>query len=759
MRQLLTIIGLTLLNTMFLSAQSTCGTPAAPPEWDNWFNKQVEAYKENLITGKAQTVNYTIPVVVHVIHFGEVYGTYPNIDSAQIQSQIVALNKDFAGTGDGVSQVPPAFANLVANTGIQFCLATKTPSGGIMLERGADRISAPANSWLNPNTSTLNLQDYFKTVIIPATIWDPNKYLNIWISDKAANYPLNGFATYPSGTSLNGLFNGTMGSLTNDGIWCWTKAFGTVGTLTAPWNQGRTATHELGHWLGLRHIWGDGNCLSDYCDDTPTTKQAHTGCLTSTPVDQCGVNSSPFGEMPMNFMDRSDDACMYMFTKDQNIRIQTAMSQSSLRNLLGTHSICTATPQPSGTSSAVASFNMGADACLDAPITPFNTSSGYPKPTFVWSTSPAAQIQPAFSVANPAITFNNPGTYTVTLVATNSLSSSTYSMVVNANFTCSPFNPCVDSVKMIKKADTLKSYTAPSSTLNFNCQQGKPLGYLAGTNCYKDREFAQFYPANSYTGIPYPQVNSVIVLFNSKGTKAAGGTSTVTCRIRGGSVGTGPGGGFNTASKSELLSNIQASPQQASVGYLGIPGYAVNNNIIPYKFNFPQPVVLASPNAGFFACVEAPFNSPNDSINLYHSSRFNSAVDSSAWYRQSNDIWRTFRAAQNRNAKIQLAIIPEITCSAIAGVNELSTNTLQANVNLMPNPSEGMFSLVFTLPEEEDINIRILNTLGQTVSYNSLSNITSTVIDVDMSNQPEGVYFAEISSGIQKTGKKIIIRH
>src|SRR6185503_12778543 len=99
------------------------------------------------------------------------------------------------------------------------------------------------------------------------------------------------------------------------------------GSVVAPTNLGRTTTHELGHWLGLRHIWGDGNCLSDYCNDTPPAKAQHVGCVTVTPIDQCGVNQSPFGEMPMNFMDRSNDACMYLFTNDQNVRMQTAMSQ------------------------------------------------------------------------------------------------------------------------------------------------------------------------------------------------------------------------------------------------------------------------------------------------------------------------------------------------------------------------------------------------------------------------------------------------
>ncbi len=732
--------------------QSTCGTPAPGEAWDNWMNNQVERFK-NTQAAKGQIVNYNIPVIVHVVHFGETVGTFPNIDSNQVYSQIQVLNADFAGAGTGTANVPSYFGNLIANTGIRFCMATQNPQGTVLPERGIDRVSAAVNAWESPATPTLDLKAYFNTVIIPATIWDPTKYLNIWISDKPAPQAFNGFATYPTGTSLTGLFGGQFGTSTNDGIWCWTKAFGTVGSATAPFNGGRTATHELGHWLGLRHIWGDGNCLSDYCNDTPTSKQAHYGCLTSTPIDACGVNLSPNGEMPMNFMDMSNDACKYMFTPDQNTRIQTVMSQCPNRNLLGTHALCVNTIAATPASSAVASFNFSSSQCTGAPITPFNTSSGNPNPTYIWSASPATQFTPAATIANPGIIFNSPGTYTLSLVATNSVSSSSRTMIVTVSGSCVATPLCVDSIKMIKNVDTLTTYKAPNNNLTIGCQTGFA-GFLTGTNCYKDKAFAQYFPPNTYTAIAFPQVNSAIVIFDSAGTKGPNVSTQIVCKVYGGSVGGGPGASIG--SRSDSLGKIRSTPGTTSVSFIGRSGYVVpNTKMIPFRFDFNAPIII-NPASGFFVGVEAPILSPADSIKIMHNTRYNSAVDSSAWYQQLNNTWRTFR--YNRSAKIQLAIIPQITCSPAVGLKEFNKQ-LSNQVSVMPNPSEGQFSLIFTLAKEETIEVSIINSIGQQISSDKIEHVSNQIFDIDLSAKPNGIYFINITNGTEKTVKKIIVNH
>ena len=314
----LTLFSSVLVNSQTSQLPVSCGNFAPPQQWEDWMSKEVEKYKQNManISGKTQLVNYDIPVIVHVIHFGEAVGTFPNIDTNQIKSQIQVMNDDFAGTGLNAANIPAAFASRNAgNTGIKFCRAIKNQTGGVLPERGVDRVDCNDFMWQNPNTPTVNIVNFINNQVIPATMWDPTQYFNIWISDRSPTLTVTGFATYPFSTSLTGLIGGTMGAPLHDGVWCWTKAFGTIGTLQAPYNKGRTMTHETGHWLGLRHIWGDGNCLSDYCGDTPPSKAPHTGCPSfPADIDRCGVGQSPDGEMFMNYMDKVDDDCMSLFT-------------------------------------------------------------------------------------------------------------------------------------------------------------------------------------------------------------------------------------------------------------------------------------------------------------------------------------------------------------------------------------------------------------------------------------------------------------
>lgn len=749
------IFGSAIISAQNIEKHNISGTLAPPQQWDEWFNKQVEIFTKNLQTnGKSQIVNYTIPIIVHVVHFGEAVGTFPNVDSNQIYSQLTVLNNDFAGTGLNIGNVPAVFSNLVANTGIKFCFATKNPNGAALTERGIDRINAQTNAWQNPTTATLNIQNYIENTVKLNSIWDPVRYLNIWISDRPPSSTISSYATYPAGTNLSGLIGGSIGTAVNDGIWIWTKNFGTVGTILAPRDKGRTATQEIGHWLGLRNIWGDGNCLSDYCNDTPWSKQENTGCLTHPVyIDRCGVSQSPNGEMFMNFMDGTDDICKNMFTIGQSIRMQTAMSQCTNRNLLGTHSLCTPFVLP--TSSAFASFDVNAIPCLGQAFTPNNTSTGGPQPSFIWSSIPPASFFPSPSVPNPAITFNSAGNYTLTLVATNSLNASTYTLVVNSVTNCSTPTPCIDSLRIIRKTDTLTTYKAPNNSLVLGCQTGFA-GFLTGTNCYKDKEFAQFYSSNSFSATPFPQVNSVIVLFDSIGTKPSSPNSgtQILCRIYGGAVSTGPGA--QLGQQSESLVNIAASTKTNTIKYCGSPTYTfTTSKIIPYKFNFQAPILINN-ISGFFAAVQTPYFSSSDSIKIFSNTKTYSANDSSSWFLQYNNTWRTFRTF--RSAKVQLAIIPQITCSPIVGIKENITN-FNSNISIMPNPTSGQFNLIFTLPKEEELFIKIYNSIGQQISSEHLQNVSNNLINLDLSNKPSGIYFTEISNGTERVIKKIIVNH
>jgi hypothetical protein len=366
--------------------------------------------------------------VVHVIHGGQNKGSYPNISQAQINSQIAILNNDYAGAGLNANLVPSAFAGVKANTGITFCLAGLDPNGAALQEPGIDRVdyhSIPGGTNPGLQTSISGFMSLMDNNIKPATIWDPTRYFNLWVSDINSATTLLGYATFPAGSGLAGTLSG--GTASTDGVFVGAQFLGNTGAATYPFNKGRTATHEAGHWLGLRHIDGDANCGNDYCNDTPVQQALNNGCP-SYPKVSC--TNSPNGEMFMNFMDYCDDACLSMFTNDQNTRMQTAMANSPFRKQLTASSatMCNLSPVI-----PTSDFNILPEICMDSVMLANNLSSGTPGPIYSWSIVPTtgASLSPNAAAANPTIHFTLPGTYTVTLVASNSAGYNTSASAIN----------------------------------------------------------------------------------------------------------------------------------------------------------------------------------------------------------------------------------------------------------------------------------------------------------------------------------------
>jgi hypothetical protein len=299
--------------------------------------KKQTASRTNSKTAASSII--TIPVVVHVIHSGQAIGTAPNITDAQVQSQITVLNQDFRR----MLGTPGYNTNLVgADIQIEFVLAKVDPNGNPT--NGIDRVNMCKASW-----SETDINETVK----PSTIWDPTQYMNMW-SLKFSDNTLLGYAQFPNSSGLNGL-DSLGGSANTDGVVSSYDVFGSsaLGSgflLATPYDKGRTMTHEVGHFLGLLHIWGDGNgdektnkpdcSATDYCADTPQAGWEHYDCITT--YDTCPASAG--NDMTENYMDYTNDACMNIFTQNQKDRITVIMNNSARRLSLKTSTKGTAIP-------------------------------------------------------------------------------------------------------------------------------------------------------------------------------------------------------------------------------------------------------------------------------------------------------------------------------------------------------------------------------------------------------------------------------
>ena len=245
-----------------------------------------------LVSGKI-----VIPVVVNVLY----RTAAENISDTQIQSQIDVLNKDFTATNSDFNNIPALFAGVAANIDITFELVKINRKATTKTSWGTrDTMKKTNQGGLNPTSPTTNL--------------------NLWVCTIGGG--ILGYAQFPGGSSAT------------DGVVCDSKYVGvTSNTGSAyPYNLGRTASHEVGHWMNLRHIWGDATCGSDLVSDTPTHNTANYGVPTYPHLSTCP--GTPV-EMTMNYMDYTDDRGMYMFTLGQKTRMSALFISGGARAAFG----------------------------------------------------------------------------------------------------------------------------------------------------------------------------------------------------------------------------------------------------------------------------------------------------------------------------------------------------------------------------------------------------------------------------------------
>ncbi len=246
----------------------------------------------------------TIPVVVHILY----NSSSQNISDAQVLSQLDVLNADYGKHNADTSAIPSYYSSLAANSGVRFVLAG--------IDTDGNTTTGIVHKFTNATSFSLN--DNVKYSSLGGDdAWDRDRYLNIWVCNLSGN--VLGYSSIVGGAKET------------DGVVIRYTAFGTKGTAASPYNRGRTATHEIGHWLNLIHVWGDADCVDDEVADTPPQSAATYGNPSGIVI-SCG--NTPYGNLYMDYMDFTDDIGMHLFTYGQRDRMRTLFADGGFRQPL-----------------------------------------------------------------------------------------------------------------------------------------------------------------------------------------------------------------------------------------------------------------------------------------------------------------------------------------------------------------------------------------------------------------------------------------
>lgn len=367
MRKQLLMLGMSILMAGSLFAQRECSSmdylqnqmdddPKRAAKMDAIESQRI--HFENIpVEQRAVNGVITIPCVVHVIY----NNSTENISDAQILSQIQVMNDDFRRLNSDADNT----WSQATDSEIEFCMANVDPSGG------------STNGIVRKSTSTtaFGTNDQMKFDSSGGSdAWPAGDYLNLWVCDISGG--ILGYAQFPGGAA------------STDGVVMDYQYFGTIGTATAPFDLGRTATHEVGHWLNLRHIWGDGNCnADDFVSDTPSSDAANYGCASN----HVSCSST---DMVQNYMDYSDDACMNLFTEGQKTRMRALFDTGGFRESVLSSAACGTPPPPATCDDGIQNGNetgidCGGSNCAPCPCngtfaTVSITLDNYPEETS-WS--------------------------------------------------------------------------------------------------------------------------------------------------------------------------------------------------------------------------------------------------------------------------------------------------------------------------------------------------------------------------------------
>jgi|GEM_PF-1400386 len=645
-------------------------------EWVEADREHYQDYLENKDQFRTSGT-VTIPVVFHVI-----YSVSANLVSdARLQSQIDVLNDDYARTNSDAGNTPAAFQGIAANTNIQFCLASEDPNGAPTT--GINRLQSSLASTQYPSGEAA-----LKGLIQ----WDHNKYLNVWVVENINGGQVLGYATFPGASIFNPQLDGVVLSQQYTG----------VGSSGAPFNRGRTGTHEVGHWLGLFHTFQNGcsgltqgTCASqgDEVCDTPPTAAPNYGCPGTQ--NTCSETfPSNQNDMTMNYMDYVDDNCMNMFSTGQSDRMNFYLN-TSRANLL-TSTGCSNTGGPVTQCPGTDTVNFPVQGTL---TTYTSNQGGYISGHNSYMDAAKAEYyantQGYSSVSGMRFLFG-------AATAANSNSSIT--------------------AKVWDDSNGEPGQVITSATININ-------DIIAANG-----DITVMFPAPvTVSGAFYVGFD---VDYSTPGDTVALQTNTQ--------------GDVTTNTAWEQFSNGDWYPYDDANSW----GVALSNSAHPVIEGMEVSVSPANPNIPTGGSIQLITTSTVSNVTYDWSPSAGLSCTSCANPTASPAATTTYTLTTT-DVAANCTTLTSVTVSV--GPVGIENDLFEEAVSAYPNPSNGNFMLEFTSAEINDLDIQVFNNLGQSVYNEKLERFSGDYRKgIDLNLVPAGVYHLRITNGERAYFQKLI---
>ena len=715
MRYIITLLIITAFSS--LNAQKHCATHdlheqymASDPEYVARFNAleaaRQDGFSQNMLNASNEII---IPVVFHIVW----NSSSQNISEQRIKDQIDALNRDFNGLNADSINIPIDFFFLRGKLSIRFVLANRDPLGN--LTNGIVRRQTTVTAF---NFGGSNQNDMKSSLTGGSDAWNPRFYLNIWSAPLSGG--TLGFATFPAqaGTAV-------------DGVVIDPKYIGTTGA-TAPFNRGRTTVHEVGHWLNLRHIWGDdGSACSgtDGVDDTPNQAGPNYGCPGFPRTDACSATSP--GAMFMNYMDYTDDACMNMFTQGQVLRMQSVFNTSRTDILTSPGYIAPKSndlfisaitsplnPQCDNTFRPTATFTNYGSNIIGSFTANYRIGDG-PVVSQSWTgiLNPGASVVVLF---NESVTLSD-GNYTISVFSTNPNSAPDGD--ASNDTLIRSFNVGGIQTATPPVTEGFENASFPVNSWIINNPDSK-ITWQRTTRAKKSGNASIFIDNYNYNpdslGTTFGQADDLITPFfdltNSSSAKLS----------------------FSIAAAQ--YTDLNTSPNNWDTLQIFVSTDCGLTRTKVYEKSKNSLVTVTLPTTVFFVPNSNQWRT--DEVNLTP-------------YIGKERVQVIFRNLSHYENNIYLDDI-NITKQTSTGLEELS---LLEDIEVYPNPSEGWINVRIDRVPEGLIALEWVNVLGQTVLPSEAINATSYNKSFDISGLPKGLYMVRfVFDNGEQAAKKVMLK-